>query len=260
MGPIHTSGDSSHDPLPGRDRCIRCHRSVPRRLRLVAPRSRVRSGPGFPRSWASPATVRGGAPLEREPSPNLRGAPVPPRGEVSETATSGRDRDVDADGLTPSDYHLDDQKLIDEQKSAQDRRSGDLRDISRPMRSPPSHHHMRWPRASREREPAWNMDPREDAPPSRGELGKVVGADRVRTALQGGGPNAHLSGLVRALISGKIESQGGWRAGPAAPALRGGHAERARRRAQGAPRASGGLEGGTGGRFTSASTPTWTAR
>jgi len=135
-------------------------------------------------------------------------------------------RDVEADGLTPSDYHLEAiQKLLDEQKTAHD--SGIQADLDILMTDAVAAivDDMRYGRVRPASvNPAWNMDPREGAPPLETELDKVVGSDRVRTALQQERPQHFIyQGLVRALADlRKIEANGGWGTVPAGPTLKAG--------------------------------------
>lgn len=135
-------------------------------------------------------------------------------------------RDVEADGLTPSDYHLDAiQKLLDEQKTAHDPAIQADLDILMTDAVAAIIDDMRYGRVRPASvNPAWNMDPREGAPPLETELDKVVGADRVRTALQQERPQHFIyQGLVKALADlRKIEANGGWGTIPAGPTLKAG--------------------------------------
>lgn len=175
------------------------------------------------------ATVRGERLLEREAVAKFYEARQYRSAwpsERSEGDLMDAIRDVDADGLTPSDYHLDAiQKLLNQQKTAQDPAIQADLDILMTDAVAAIIDDMRYGRVRPASvNPAWNMDPREGAPPLETELGKVVGADRVRTALQGQRPQHFIyQGLVRALADlRKIKSQGGWRAVPAGPALKAG--------------------------------------
>jgi murein L,D-transpeptidase YcbB/YkuD len=157
-------------------------------------------------------------------------------------------RDVEADGLTPSDYHLDAiQKLLDGQKTAKDPAVQADLDILMTDAVAALIDDMRYGRVRPASvNPAWNMDPREGAPPLETEIEKVVGADRVLTALQGQRPRHFIyQGLVRALADlRKIESQGGWRTVPAGPALKTGMRNARVAALRERLRASGELEGG----------------
>jgi murein L,D-transpeptidase YcbB/YkuD len=197
------------------------------------------------------ATVRGDRLLEREAVAKFYEARQYRSAWPSERSVGDlldAIRDVDADGLTPSDYHLGTiQKLLDEQKTARD--PGIQADLDILMTDAVAAivDDMRYGRVRPASvNPAWNMDPREGAPPLETELGKVVGTDRVRTALQGERPHHFIyQGLVRALGDlRKVESQGGWRTVPAGPALKAGmrNARVAALRAR--LQASGELEGG----------------
>jgi murein L,D-transpeptidase YcbB/YkuD len=135
-------------------------------------------------------------------------------------------RDVEADGLTPSDYHLDAiQKLRDEQKTAHDPAIQADLDILMTDAVAAIIDDMRYGRVRPASvNPAWNMDPREGAPPLETDLDKVVGSDRVRTGLQQERPQHFIyQGLVRALADlRKIEANGGWGTVPAGPTLKAG--------------------------------------
>ena len=134
-------------------------------------------------------------------------------------------QDVDADGLDPSDYHLTAiRKLLNERKNAPDAAAiqADL-DILMTDAVAAIIDDMRYGRVRPASvNPAWNMDPREGAPPLESELDHVVGTDRVRNALQNERPRHFIyQGLVRALAQlRKIESDGGWRTVPAGAALK----------------------------------------
>ena len=127
-------------------------------------------------------------------------------------------RDVDADGLTPSDYHLTAiEKLTDEQKTARDPAIQADLDILMTDAVAAIIDDMRYGRVRPASvNPAWNVDPREGAPPLETELAKVVGSDRVRTALQAERPRHFIyTGLVQALAQlRKIGDAGGWRTVP----------------------------------------------
>ncbi|HEX5032224.1 MAG TPA: L,D-transpeptidase family protein [Candidatus Eisenbacteria bacterium] len=175
------------------------------------------------------ATVRGEPLLEREAVAKFYEARQYRSAWPSERSTGDLldgIRDVDADGLKPSDYHLDAiQKLVDEQKTARDPAIQADLDILMTDAVAAIVDDMRYGRVRPASvNPAWNMDPREGAPPLETELDKVVGADRVRTALQQERPQHFIyQGLVKALADlRKIESNGGWRTIPSGPTLKAG--------------------------------------
>ena len=175
------------------------------------------------------ATVRGEPLLEREAVAKFYETRQYRSAWPSERSTSDlldAIRDVDADGLKPSDYHLAAiQKLVDEQKTAHDPAIQADLDILMTDAVAAIVDDMRYGRVRPASvNPAWNMDPREGAPSLETVLDKVVGADRVRTALQQERPQHFIyQGLVKALADlRKIESQGGWRTVPAGAALKAG--------------------------------------
>src|SRR5262245_4362959 len=197
------------------------------------------------------ATVRGERLLEREAVAKFYEARQYRSAWPSERSSADlldAIRDVEADGLTPSDYHPDAiQKLLDEQKNAHDPAIQADLDILMTDAVAAIIDDMRYGRVRPASvNPAWNMDPREGAPPLGTELDKVVGADRVRTALQQERPQHFIyQGLVKALADlRKVEANGGWGTIPPGPTLKVGvQSERVtalRHRLQ----ASGELEGG----------------
>ena len=175
------------------------------------------------------AAVRGERLLEREAVAKFYESRQYRSAWPSERSTSDlldAIRDVDADGLKASDYHFDAiQKLVNEQKTAHDPAIQADLDILMTDAVGAIVDDMRYGRVRPASvNPAWNMDPREGAPPLEAELGKVVGADRVRTALQQERPQHFIyQGLVKALADlRKIESNGGWRTIPPGPTLKAG--------------------------------------
>src|SRR5262249_7146990 len=173
------------------------------------------------------ATVRGERLLEREAVARFYEARQYRSAWASERSSGdllAAVRDVEADGLTPSDYHLDAiQKLLDEQKTAHDPAIQADLDVLMTDAVAGIIAHMRYGRVRPASvNPAWNMDPREGAPPLETEIEKVVTADRVRTALQGERPRHFIyQGLVKALADlRKIEASGGWGTIPPGPTLK----------------------------------------
>ncbi|HYJ34325.1 MAG TPA: L,D-transpeptidase family protein [Candidatus Binatia bacterium] len=180
------------------------------------------------------------------------------RARQARPAWSGRDaedivqaiRGVTADGLNPADYHL---KAIEQMVSERDNGSspeleGDL-DILLSDAVAAMADHVRYGRVRPVTlNAAWNVDPREGAPPVEQQLAEIRSAPDLSRAIEARRPNHFIyKGLVRELASLRdIADQGGWprvaSGRPIAPGARDERVAAVRRRLE----ASGEFRGGAG--------------
>lgn len=164
------------------------------------------------------------------------------QGEASERIVRAI-RDIERDGLTPADYHLDAIERLRGGEGGDDpaRRAADL-DILLTDAVAGMIDHLRYGRVPpRALNPSWNVDPREDAPPLDSLVAQVVRAGRIDDAIAKQRPDHFIyRGLVEALAGLRaIRADGGWRAVPDGRPLRPGMSDarvaaiRARLRASG---------------------------
>lgn len=172
------------------------------------------------------ATVRGERLLERRAVARFY------RARQSRAAWEGRDaeeivkaiHDVSHDGLTPSDYHLRAVEALIQARAGgrSAEREGDL-DILLTDAVAAMVDHIRYGRVHAVAlNPAWNVDPREDAPPLEESLGQVRAAPDLGAAIRAARPQHFIySGLVRELAKlREITAKGGWGVVPAGSPIR----------------------------------------
>ncbi|HET7498058.1 MAG TPA: L,D-transpeptidase family protein [Candidatus Eisenbacteria bacterium] len=159
-------------------------------------------------------------------------------------------RGVTADGLNPGDYHLKtiEQMVAERENGSTPELEGDL-DILLSDAVAAIADHVRYGRVKPVTlNAAWNVDPREGAPPLEQQLAEIRSAPDLSRAIQARRPDHFIyRGLVRELASLRdIEDQGGWpRVASGRPVAPGGRDERiagVRRRLE----ASGDYRGGAG--------------
>ena len=129
-----------------------------------------------------------------------------------------------ADGLDPADYHLKTIEALLEQRKTEPTAEieGDL-DVLLTDAVAGMVDHMRYGRVRPVTlNPAWNVDPREDAPPLDQTLREIQASGNVAEALAGARPNHFIyQGLVKELARLKeIAAKGGWPAVPAGKSIK----------------------------------------
>ena len=132
-------------------------------------------------------------------------------------------KDVTRDGLNPRDYHLEaiDKLLREDAGSRRPEAQGDL-DILLTDAVAAMADHLRYGRVPpRALNSAWNVDPREGAPPLEATLEEIAKSGSVQHAIEGQRPDHFIyRGLVDALARlREIESRGGWPTVPAGPKI-----------------------------------------
>ncbi|HTM58049.1 MAG TPA: L,D-transpeptidase family protein [Candidatus Udaeobacter sp.] len=133
-------------------------------------------------------------------------------------------RDVARDGLNPSDYHLATiaSRMQNGAASADAGAQAEL-DILLTDAVAAIADHLRYGRvAPKSLNSAWNVDPREGAPPLESTVDEIARSSSVRRALEGQRPDHFIyRGLVDALARLRdAESRGGWPTIPAGPKIR----------------------------------------
>ena len=130
------------------------------------------------------------------------------------TQTVAAIRAIEQDGLTPSDYHLATlEKLIQEREKATNPALEADIDILLTDAILGMVDHVRYGRVRPvSLNPAWNADPREEAPPLEKEAARIASAHSVSDAIAGAKPNHFIyRGLVGALAKlREISTKGGW--------------------------------------------------
>ncbi|HKQ18401.1 MAG TPA: L,D-transpeptidase family protein [Candidatus Eisenbacteria bacterium] len=130
------------------------------------------------------------------------------------TQTVAAIRAIEQDGLTPSDYHLAalDRLIKEREKATTPALEADV-DILVTDAILAMIDHVRYGRVRPvSLNPAWNADPREDAPPLEKEAERIASANSVSDAIAGVRPNHFIyRGLVGALAKlREISAKGGW--------------------------------------------------
>jgi murein L,D-transpeptidase YcbB/YkuD len=133
-------------------------------------------------------------------------------------------KDVTRDGLNPRDYHLEaiDKLLRKDAGSYGLEAQGDL-DILLTDAVAAMADHLRYGRVPpRALNSAWNVDPREGAPPLEATLEEIAKSGSVQHAIEGQRPDHFIyRGLVDALAQLRdIEAHGSWPTVPAEPRIR----------------------------------------
>lgn len=141
----------------------------------------------------------------------------PTRGSMEEIVQAIRD--VQQDGLTPADYHLDSiLALMQPPEGGPDAsREADL-DLLLTDAVAGIVDHVKYGRVRPVvLNPAWNVNPREDAPPLEQTIAQVAGASSVRQAIESQRPQHFIyRGLLQSLAQlREIAKNGGWPAVPA---------------------------------------------
>jgi len=131
-------------------------------------------------------------------------------------------RGVKADGLDPADYHLAAIERFLKAEPAEAKPAADL-DLLLTDAVAAIVDHARYGRVHPYAlNPAWNMDPREGAPPLEQTVARIASAGSPRDAIEAQKPHHFIyRGLVRALAQLEaIDAKGGWPAVPSGRALR----------------------------------------